>query len=75
MPAVDDRLAGVVDHVGDLVSARAAYAGDEARERARDVVEGVVVVVAHDHPPRVAQPLPGAPMRGSSIVWLTSAEG
>ena len=34
-------------------------AGDEARERARDVVEGVVVVVAHDHPPGAPEAAPG----------------
>ena len=44
-----------VDHVGDLIAAVEADAGDEARERARHVLERVVVVVAHDHPPRVAQ--------------------
>ena len=57
--AVDDRLARVVDRVGDLVSARQRDAGDEARERARDVIEGVVIVVADDHLPRAAEAAAG----------------
>ena len=62
--AEDDRLAGVVDDVGDLVAALDAHAGDEACERAGDVLEGVVVVVAHDHPPGVS-----APASGQACAW------
>src|SRR5271168_536542 len=49
--AVDDSAAGGVDHVGDLHAALERDAGDETGERAGDMVEGVVVVVADDHPP------------------------
>ncbi len=55
---VDDRLARVVDHAGDLVTAGDRDAGDEARQRARDVLERVVIVVAYDHPPRAAKATP-----------------
>src|SRR5437660_177891 len=54
--AVDGRLAGVVDHVGNLVSPLEADAGDVSCKRPGDVVEGVVVVVAHDHAPRASEP-------------------
>ena len=62
--AVDDRPAGAVDHARDLVPARQADAGDEARERPRDVVEGVVIVVADDHPPRTPEPAAGTARSG-----------
>jgi hypothetical protein len=55
---VDDRLAGAVHDVRDLMAAVECDAGDEARERARDVLEGVVIVVADDHSP-------GAPERAT----------
>ncbi len=55
MAAVDDRLARAVDHLRELVPALEGRRGDVARERAGDVVEGVVVVVADDHPPGVVQ--------------------
>src|SRR5206468_3899759 len=51
----DDRLAGVVDLVGDRVALLERDAGDDARQRGRHAVEGVVVVVQDDHPPVVVQ--------------------
>src|SRR5437016_2314519 len=55
---VDDGAAGGVNHVRDLVPALDGHAGDHARKRARDVVEGVVIVVPDDHLPRAAQAAP-----------------
>jgi len=55
VPAPDDRLAGVVDAVGHRVADGHGEAGDVARQRVGDVVEGVVVVVAHNHPPLAAE--------------------
>jgi long-chain acyl-CoA synthetase len=39
----------------ELEAALEADAGDDARERERDALEGVVVVVEDDHPPGVAR--------------------
>ena len=60
LTAVHERAAGVVDDVGDLVAALQGHAGDHARQRACDVLEGVVVVVAHDHLPRSTEPAAGS---------------
>jgi hypothetical protein len=57
----DDRLAGVVDLVGDPVALVEADAGQDRGKSLGDVVEGVVVVVA----PR---PEPGPATRGFSMV-------
>ena len=73
--APDDRLAGVVDAVGHRVAAVDGDAGDVARQRVRDVVERVVVVVADDHPPGAAQARCRDPaVRGSSMVCPTARE-
>src|SRR3954469_5623746 len=56
VPAPDDGLAAVVDAIGHRVADRDGEARDVARQRVRDVVEGVVVVVADDHPPLAAKP-------------------
>src|ERR1700683_2430130 len=72
MAAVDDRPSGAVDHVGDLVSALERDAGNEARERARDVLEGVVVVVADDHPPGRSLAV-GGPARARLLDGLAHA--
>src|SRR5918998_5530134 len=58
--APHDRLAGVVDRVRDGVALGQRDPRDEAAERASDVVERVVVVVADDHAPVAAQPRAGA---------------
>src|SRR5256886_15979273 len=60
-PGVDDGRARVVDHVRDLVSERHRDAGDHARERTGDVIEGVVIVVADDHLPRAPKARPRSP--------------
>src|SRR3954466_10346630 len=51
----DDRQAAEVDAVGDREAAVDVDPGDQARQRRRDVLEGVVVVVADDHPPGAAE--------------------
>ena len=51
----DDRLAAVVDLLGDPVALVEADPGQHPREGLGDVVEGVVVVVADDHPPVSAE--------------------
>src|SRR5262249_41113984 len=61
LAAVNDRLAGAVDDVGDLVATLQGDARNDARQRARHVVEGVVVVVADDHLPRASRAAPGRP--------------
>src|SRR3954454_21203823 len=60
MAGPHDRQAGAVDAVGDLVAAIDGHAGDEARQGVGDAVEGVVIVVADDHPPGAAQGAVGA---------------
>src|SRR5690348_9526239 len=50
----DDCLARVVDRVREGHPLRVVDPGDGLRERERDAFERVVVVVAHDHAPRVA---------------------
>src|SRR4051812_33360979 len=52
----DDRLAGVVDPVCDRQPLLQADSWDGAREGARDVLEGVVVVVTDDDAPSSAEP-------------------
>src|SRR5439155_11055860 len=54
----DDRLAAVVDSIGDLVTPVEGDTRDYAGKRARHMIERVVVVVEHDHAPRAA---PAAP--------------
>src|SRR5689334_1510053 len=50
-----DRLAGGVDRVRHRLAALERDARDGARERERDAVERVVVVVPDDHEPRLAR--------------------
>ena len=58
--AEDDRLAAEWITFGDLHPALDADPRDEAGERAGDVIERVVVVVADDHPPGAAEAGSGA---------------
>ncbi len=58
MARPDDRLAGAVNLVRKLEPAVERHAGDGARERERDAVERVVVVVQDDDFPGVARPAP-----------------
>ena len=53
----DDRLARVVDLVGEPVPLLERHPGDHVRERLGDVVEGVVIVVEDDHDPVTAKGL------------------
>ena len=53
--APHDRAAALVDPVGEPVSLRQRDARYHPRERLRDVVEGVELVVEHDHPPQPAE--------------------
>src|SRR5262245_29295573 len=52
----DDRHPGVVDLIRKAVALIETDSRDHAGQRAGDVVEGVVVVVADDHAPVPAQP-------------------
>ena len=56
----DDGLAGAVDLVGHRVAAIQVDPGNVAGKRSRHPVEGVVVVVQHDHPPGAAERRPRA---------------
>src|SRR3954454_1226917 len=56
----DDRLAAGVDLVGDPVALVEVDARQHLRQRRGDVLEGVVVVVAHDHVPITSQARIGA---------------
>src|SRR5215210_2366128 len=48
----DHRPAGAVDSVGDPEPLVVGDAGDRGRERSRDTLEGVAVVVQHNDVPR-----------------------
>ena len=54
--------------VGDLVALGDGDAGQHPGQRLGDVIEGVVVVVADDHPPLPAQARARTASRGFSIV-------
>src|SRR3954447_14924052 len=56
----DDRLAGVVDAIGDPVALFERDARQHAGEGGGDMVEGVVVVFATDPPPVAAEARAGA---------------
>src|SRR5439155_1615048 len=55
MPGPDDRLSGGVDAVRERHSVVVGDTGNHRRERKRDALERVVVVVQDDHVPRPAE--------------------
>src|SRR5581483_9101535 len=55
MPRPDERLAGVVDLVRERHALVVVDAGDRLRQRERDALERVVVVVQDDDAPRAAE--------------------
>ena len=58
-PPPDDRLAALVDPVGEPVAVVDRHRRNHPGERLRDVVEGVVIVVEDDHQPVAAESRPG----------------